>query len=257
MSAARTSSLTIQTPEGISFTLLLAGPVTRLLAWLIDLFAIGALNMVLQNTLQIAGVLGADFAQAMGIIGYFVLSIAYGIVLEWWLRGQTLGKRLFGLRVMDAQGLRLDLSQIVMRNLLRAIDMLPAFYLVGGMAAVCTRNAQRLGDLAANTIVVRREKIDQPDLERLLGGKFNSLLEYRHLAARLRQRATPELAGIALNALLRREEFDPPARVELFDELAGHLQSVVEFPAEAVESITSEQYVRNAVEILYRSPRPG
>jgi len=252
MSPARTSSLVIETPEGISFTLILASPITRFLAWLIDFIAIMALDSALQNALQITGILGADFAQAAGILAYFALSTGYGIGLEWRLRGQTLGKRVLGLRVMDAQGLRLDFIQIVIRNLLRAIDLLPGFYLVGGMVSVFTKNAQRLGDLAANTIVVRNPRIEQPDLDRLLGGKFNSLLEYQHLAARLRQRATPELAGIALSALLRREEFEPHARVELFDELASCVQSVVEFPAEAVESITSEQYVRNAVEILYR-----
>jgi len=255
MSPARTSSLVIETPEGISFTLLLASPITRFLAWLIDFLAILALNIALQNALQVAGVLGRDFAEAAGILGYFALSTGYGIVLEWWWRGQTFGKRVLGLRVMDAQGLRLDLSQIVIRNLLRTIDMLPLFYLVGGAVSVFTRNAQRLGDLAANTIVVRSPRLEQPDLDRLLGGKFNSLLEHQHLAARLRQRATPELAGIALSALLRRDEFDPHSRVELFDDLAAYLQSVVEFPAEAVENITGEQYVRNAVEILYRAKK--
>jgi len=253
MSPARTSSLAIETPEGISFTLLLAGPVTRFLAWLIDLVAIIALNTLAQNALQIAGLVGREFVEAAGIIEYFVLSTGYAICLEWLWRGQTLGKRVLGLRVMDAQGLRLDFSQIVIRNLLRTVDMLPAFYLVGGVATVFTRNAQRLGDLAANTIVVRSPRIEQPDLDRLLGGKFNSLLDYRHLAARLRQRTTPEAAGIALNALLRREDFEALARVELFDELAGYFQSIVEFPADAVESLTGEQYVRNAVEILFRA----
>ena len=253
MTEARTSSMVIETPEGISFTLLLAGPVSRFLAWIIDFLAVIALDSALQRAVQVTGVLGADFAQAAGILGYFVLSTGYGIAFEWRLRGQTLGKRVLGLRVMDAQGLRLDFSQIVIRNLLRVIDLLPAFYMVGGLVSVFSRNAQRLGDLAANTIVVRNPKIEQPDLERLLGGKFNSLLEYQHLAARLRQRATPELAGIALSALLRRDEFDSQARVELFDELTGYVQSIVEFPAEAVENITSEQYIRNAVEILYRS----
>lgn len=253
MTEARTSSVVIETPEGISFTLLLAGPVSRFLAWIIDFLAVIALDSALQRAVQVTGVLGADFAQAAGILGYFVLSTGYGIAFEWRLRGQTLGKRVLGLRVMDAQGLRLDFSQIVIRNLLRVIDLLPAFYVVGGLVSVFSRNAQRLGDLAANTIVVRNPKIEQPDLERLLGGKFNSLLEYQHLAARLRQRATPELAGIALSALLRRDEFDPQARVELFDELATYVQSIVEFPAEAVESMTSEQYIRNTAEILYRS----
>ncbi len=252
MSPVRTSSLVIETPEGISFTLLLASPITRFLAWIIDFLAIMALNTGLQNALPLLGILGADFAQAAAILGYFVISIGYSITLEWWLRGQTLGKRAVGLRVVDAQGLRLDFSQIVIRNLLRFIDLLPGFYLVGGIASVVTQNAQRLGDLAANTIVVREPKIEQPNLDRLLGGKFNSLLEYPHLASRLRQRVTPELAGIALNALVRREDFDAQARVKLFDDLTQYFQSVVEFPADAVESITSEQYVRNAAEILYR-----
>jgi len=252
MTKARTSSVVIETPEGIAFTLLLASPVTRFLAWIIDFLAIMALDAGLQNALRITGILGADFAQAAGILGYFVLSTGYGIAFEWRLRGQTLGKRVLGLRVMDAQGLRLDFSQIVIRNLLRAIDLLPVFYMVGGLVSVFSRTAQRLGDLAANTIVIRNPKIEQPDLDRLLGGKFNSLLEYQHLAARLRQKATPELAGIALGALLRRDEFEPQARVELFDELAAYVQSLVKFPAEAVENITSEQYVRNTVQILYR-----
>ena len=252
MTAARTGSIVIETPEGISFTLLLASPVTRFLAWIIDFLAIIATDAALQNALRITGVFGADFAQAAGILGYFVLSTGYGIVLEWRFRGQTLGKRVLGLRVMDAQGLRLDFSQIVIRNLLRAVDLLPVFYMVGGLVCAFSRNAQRLGDLAANTIVIRNPKIEQPDLDRLLGGKFNSLREYQHLAARLRQRATPELAGIALGALLRRDEFEPHARVELFDELAAYLQTIVEFPPESIDSLTSEQYVRNTVEILYR-----
>lgn len=237
----------------MSFTLLLAGPVTRFLAWLIDLIVILALNSVAQRVLQITGIVGMEFVEAATVIEYFVLSTGYGICLEWLWRGQTLGKRVLGLRVMDAQGLRLDFSQIVIRNLLRTVDMLPLFYMVGGITAVVTRNAQRLGDLAANTIVVRNPRIEQPDLDRLLGGKFNSLLDHQHLAARLRQRATPEAAGIALNALLRREDFEGSARVQLFDDLAGYFQSIVEFPAEAVENLTSEQYVRNAVQILFRS----
>ena len=133
MTEARTSSVVIETPEGISFTLLLAGPVSRFLAWIIDFLAVIALDSALQRAVQVTGVLGADFAQAAGILGYFVLSTGYGIAFEWRLRGQTLGKRVLGLRVMDAQGLRLDFSQIVIRNLLRVIDLLPAFYMVGGL----------------------------------------------------------------------------------------------------------------------------
>ena len=75
------------------------------------------------------------------MVVYFVISVAYAIVLEWRWRGQTIGKRLLGLRVMDVHGLRLQLPQIALRNLLRLVDMLPLFYLVGGLACVFSRNA--------------------------------------------------------------------------------------------------------------------
>ena len=67
---------------------------------------------------------------------YFVVWIGYGILFEWFWRGQTPGKRLFRLRVMDVNGLRLQFHQILMRNLLRAVDSLPACYLVGGLACL-------------------------------------------------------------------------------------------------------------------------
>src|SRR5205807_103963 len=91
------------------------------------------------------GVLSRDWANSAAVVMYFVISVGYGIVLEWRWRGQTVGKRLFGLRVIDGQGLRLQFPQIALRNLLRLIDSLPIFYLVGGIAALVSRNGQRLG----------------------------------------------------------------------------------------------------------------
>jgi hypothetical protein len=82
--------------------------------------------------------------------------------------------------------------------LLRVVDLLPACYLVGGVACLLSRRAQRLGDLAANTIVVRSRQPPAPDLDQLLAGKFNSLRDYPHLAARLVQRVTPPEAYLAL-----------------------------------------------------------
>ncbi len=128
------------------------------------------------------------------------------------------------LRVMDVQGLRLQFSQIVIRNLLRFIDSLPACYLVGGLSCLLSPKSQRLGDLAANTIVTREPKIPRPDLEQILTHKYNSLRDYPHLVARLRQRTSPREANIALQALLRRNELDPISRVELFCADCGAFQ---------------------------------
>jgi hypothetical protein len=183
-----------------------------------------------------------------------VISIGYGILTEWYWRGQTIGKRFMRLRVMDERGLRLHFSQIVIRNLLRVVDILPAFYLVGGTACLVSRRSQRLGDFAANTIVVRHPRIEEPDLEKLVSDKYNSLRTQPHIEARLRQLVTPQEAGLAVQALLRRDEIEDDARVELFRELAAHFKERVRFPDHLTEGLSDEQMVRNVVDSLYRRP---
>ncbi len=244
-------TLTIRTPEGIEFALPLAGPVSRMLALVVDLAVVMTIAKVAQQILQPLGLLGKDFSEAIRVVAYFVISLMYMAVAEWLWRGQTVGKRLLGLRVVDAGGLRLEPSQEMVRNLMRFVDGLPALYLVGGIACFASRHRQRLGDLAAGTVVTRAPKLSRPDLDRILGGKFNSLAETRHLAARLRQKVSPELSAIALEALLRRDEIEPQARLALFGEMAEHFRGLVEYPAEAVEQISDEQYVRDVVEVLY------
>src|SRR2546430_9794845 len=95
-----------------------------------------------------------------------------------------------------SEGLRLQFHQIVTRNLLRFVDSLPLFYFVGGLVSWLSPKCQRLGDLADNTIVIRSPRISEPDLDQLLAGKFNSLRQYPHLAARLRHRVSPAEAAV-------------------------------------------------------------
>lgn len=258
------STFRIRTPEGIVFAQPLAGPISRFLAWGVDLLCILGLTVGLSVVVGLLGLIAAGLAQAAWLVLFFAVWIGYGMVLEWVWRGQTVGKRLLRLRVVDAHGLKLQPSQIVLRNLLRAVDMLPGLYLVGGLTCLLSRRAQRLGDLAANTVVVRIPEPAEPNLQGVLAGKYNSLRAYPHLVARLRQRVTAHEAALALQALLRREQLDPESRLELFGQLAAHFKAKVAFPAEALEGLTDEQYVRNLVEVLYRTsgasqaqPRPA
>ena len=253
---SKTNTLQIRTPEGVVFSQLLAGPLTRFFAWLVDFAVVSAVQMGLFMLLGFFGLLAGEFIVALQIILLFVLNFGYGIVLEWRWRGQTLGKRSMRLRVVDAQGLRLKFNQIVIRNLLRMVDMLPLFYLVGGTACLLSRRAQRLGDFAANTVVIRIPKLATPNLEQIASGKYNSFRDYPHLEARLRQYVDTQEASTALQALVRRDSLEPVARVELFAEMAGHFRQLVEFPADATESITDEQYVRNVLDSVYRKLKP-
>ncbi len=131
--------------------------------------------------------------------------------------------------------------------------MLPVAYLVGGLAAFFSKNCQRLGDVAAGTIVTRERARQELDQERVAPAKYNSLLAYPHLAARLRNMATPESVNIAVQAVSRRDAYDPLARVELFRELAAHFQSLAPFPAAASEGLTDEQYVRSVLRVIYEN----
>jgi uncharacterized RDD family membrane protein YckC len=250
MSAAE---LRIRTPEGITFAYQLAGPVTRCMAWALDMVIIFVTCIVVTLAFSMSGFMMADFTGALLALIFFIVPIAYGIAFEWLWRGQTIGKKVLRLRVMDADGLRLQFHQVLMRNLVRFADMLPGAYLVGGVASLLSSKAQRLGDLAAGTIVVHHRKPAEPDLEQLLGTKFNSLRAHQHLCGRIRQRTSPDEARLALQALMRRDEIEPDARVKLFSSIADHFKSLAHFPPEILEAMPDEQFVRNVVDILFRT----
>ncbi len=242
----------IQTPEGILFSLRLADPLTRFLALIIDKICVHVLGSIVSGVLGAFRLIHWDTITAVIMLSSFVISIGYPIFFEWAWRGQTIGKRLMHIQVMDEQALRLRLHQIFLRNILRVLDMLPAFYLLGGTCCLFSSKGQRIGDSVANTIVVSHPKIEEPDLEQVLHGKFNSLRDYPHLAARLRQTMTPQEIGISVSALLRRDQLEDQARLNLFSELRAEFSKRVPFPEETTRTISDEQYVRNIVDIAFR-----
>jgi uncharacterized RDD family membrane protein YckC len=244
--------LSIRTPEGITFRLTPAGPVPRFLAWLIDAAGIMVAAACIQVLVALFRLADSGVGTAVGILSYFLLSIGYGMFFEWTWNGQTPGKRLLRLRVMDSHGLRLQFSHVVIRNLLRSADMLPGFYFLGGTVSVLTSQSQRLGDIAANTLVIRIPNPAPLVVEELVGKKYNSLRDYLHLAARLCQTVTPEEAALALDAVRRAQTLEGAARTQCFEDLADYFKGIVEFPPEATEFVGAEQFIRNVVDIVYR-----
>lgn len=259
MRHARFNTLLVRLPEGVWFSLPLAGPVTRFLAWLIDCAATLLLFNLINYLVLPFILVNGDLGGALRALLFFGVPILYGIGFEGFWRGQTPGKRVLRLRVADARGLRLRFSQVVVRNLLRAVDALPVFYLVGGTACFLSRRCQRLGDLAADTVVIRTRPAPEPDLRGLLAGKYNSLRAHPVLAARLRSRVGPAEAAVLLGALGRREELEPAARVEIFGALAARLRAALggggggggELPEDLTGGLTDEQFVRNAADVLH------
>lgn len=257
MNASLSNRIRIRIPEGVTFALDLAGPVSRSAALAVDLVVIQVAILVVSAALVVFEWFSPDFAQAATILAYFLLYFGYTTGMEWYFRGQTLGKRLLRLRVMDETGLSLTFSQVLMRNLFRLVDMLPFFYLAGGIAMTLSSRAQRLGDIAAGTIVIRHSPSEEPDLEQLVPDKYNSFRDFPHRAARLRAQVTPAEAGIALRALLRRDSLESGARVALFRELADLFREKAPFPEEATEGLSDEKYVQNVVDVVYRRADPS
>lgn len=249
----RTAELRLRTPEGVTFALRLASPLLRMVALLVDWMVVTAAWGVVAFLIKVLEILSPDLAGGVALVSFFLWSQGYRIVTEWMWRGQTVGKRMLKLRVVDAQGLRLTLAQIVMRNLLRFVDALPGAYGVGGIAALSSRKSQRLGDLVAGTLVVWEAAEPVPDLALLGENKYNSLRGHAQLVARLRQVITPTEARIAWQALRRREQFEPESRLAIFTELADYFMSRTKFPTDLVAGLSNEQLVRNVVDVLWVS----
>lgn len=118
--------------------------------FLIQLGLILALSVVF----LVGGVLGGIGAAVFTVLG-FVLFAGYDIVFEVFAGGRTPGKRMNGLRVLQDDGRPVGFFTSAVRNVLRLVDFMPSAYLVGMVAILATRRNQRIGDIAAGTLVVR------------------------------------------------------------------------------------------------------
>jgi uncharacterized RDD family membrane protein YckC len=155
------TSIEIVTPENIAFQYRVAGPFRRLPAYLIDLLIRGLIVGVGSFALAIVvgiAMLGSSWWVGGSLALLFLVSWFYGGLFETLWNGQTPGKRLMQIRVLSVDGQPINAVQAVLRNLLRAVDMLPLCYQLGLLAAMMNDRFQRLGDWACGTMVVIEER---------------------------------------------------------------------------------------------------
>lgn len=139
-----------ETPEGILLELRPAGLTARCYAFLLDLL----IKLAVLYVFEIASVFAGRVGIALTIILIFVLEWLYPVVFELSRWGATPGKRSLGLRVIMDNGLPVTPAASLTRNLLRAADFLPFLYGFAVVSMLLRRDAKRLGDLAAATLVV-------------------------------------------------------------------------------------------------------
>jgi uncharacterized RDD family membrane protein YckC len=217
--------LKIDTPEQIALELPVAGIGSRFLAVAVDTLLQVALYIVpfigaLAFSRTFAAGLPAFFATigpAVSILAAFCAYWGYFAVFETFWGGQTPGKRLAHIRVVKESGRPINGYEAVARNVLRAIDFLPALYGVGLVVMMLNRNSRRIGDYVAGTYVVH---------DRAATG-----MRPAWLAAAPASGPTEQLARVTVDELVlietflqRRDELDPLVRYQMANQIADRIE---------------------------------
>ena len=194
----------VEIPGGIHLEAQVVGPIPRIFAFAIDLIIRGVILAVLSIAsipLGIGGVGGGFF-----LIILFVIEWLYPVLFELLARGQTPGKKLLGIAVVNDDLSPVTLGTSLIRNLLRTVDFLPLFYLAGIVTMLTNRRFQRLGDLAAGTLVISTSKSAQTaavedilplaPATQLSRSEQTSIVEFLQRSSQLSQPRQLELAAI-------------------------------------------------------------
>jgi uncharacterized RDD family membrane protein YckC len=216
--------ISIPTPEGVEMELILAGLGSRLVAALLDamivasvVFALWVVGLVAAAPTDGGGVLAAVL-----IVSTFVVLFGYDVAFETLASGRTPGKRAAGLRVVRQGGEPPGFVAAAVRNLLRLVDLLPGFYAIGVVSILFSPRNQRLGDLAAGTLVVRERRpgrsvyLAAPEAaaaDRFAAWDVSAITSYELVTVR--------------RFLERRFELQPHARTQVARDLAERLRPKV------------------------------
>jgi len=214
---------TIATPEGVELRLPLGGVGSRSSAGLIDFAIQGALLIAVSGLAALT--LGTTAATIVSSLGLFFAFVVYDVLFEVRAAGRTPGKRVLGLRVVMADGAPVGLRASAVRNTIRLVEGVATFYVPAMVAILVTSNNQRLGDLAAGTVVTREAVADA-------GAEAAG---ERELPERLRgwdvSAVTPQELAVVRSFLARRSGFEPGARADIARKLAAGLAPRVAGPA--------------------------
>lgn len=208
------TSVRLVTPERITFQYPLAGPFRRALAYLLDIVVMGMMILfgsILANLLA----LGTGAGMGLMFVVIFALMFGYGAFFEGVFNGQTPGKMALGLRVVSDQGVPINGMQAVLRNLLWGFDGIPLGYIPAIGCMLLTRKFQRLGDLAAGTMVMVESVPTRGIISRVDEPAVKKILPWLPVHVQ----AGPELTRALSDYVRHRGRFGKERR----EEMAGHL----------------------------------
>jgi uncharacterized RDD family membrane protein YckC len=156
---------------------------------------------------------------AILVLGLFVIYYVYFAVFEAVWNGQTPGKRVIGLRVIHASGRPVSAFEAILRNIVRIADQLPGIYAVGIVSVFLTERSQRLGDLAAGTVVVH-ERVEASVSREFMASQATAAALTSYGATKL----TAEEVSVIELFFRRREQLDGHARVRAARRIAERIR---------------------------------
>jgi uncharacterized RDD family membrane protein YckC len=216
----------VVTPERITLVLPLAGPARRFVAYLLDQLLLAVLVLVAIVALLVLA-MGSVAGFGPGLLAYFVLIWGYGAFCEGIFDGLTLGKYALGIRVVSEKGVAITGAQAILRNLVGVADgLVPFCFLVGLTSMILSGRFQRVGDLAAGTIVVIDERPISRPIVRVSSSEVDALLPWlpRRVAA------GSKLARVVSDYVDQRRRFTAPRRAEMAEHLAQPLRARYAIP---------------------------
>jgi uncharacterized RDD family membrane protein YckC len=208
------------TPERIVVAYPIAGPSRRFIAYVIDQLLLITL-MLTAVLLSLVLSMGSPAGMGPALVAWFALTWGYGGFCEGVFNGQTLGKRLMRLRVVSDRGVPITGAQAILRNLVGTVDgILPFFFQIGLASMILSRRFQRLGDLAAGTIVLVEERRWRRGFKRIKNPEVDALLPW--LPSRIS--VGSDVARVLSDYAEARERFGPLRRAEMAEPLARPLR---------------------------------
>jgi uncharacterized RDD family membrane protein YckC len=242
----------IETPEKIVFTYAVSSTGTRIFSYTIDViiqfltiviliiivYAVSGFNLANELRYNVSGLLVAFL-----YLVYFFIQWGYYILFEVIMGGQSPGKKLMKIRVIRTNGEPLDFATIVLRNLLRVVDAFPFYHLIGGLVSIVDKLSRRVGDIVADTIVVKEMEFNlkEPDFRTV----FRTLIQ-REKFSLLHKKLNEEQLYILRRFLNEKNSLTEEKQNEIALRLAKSVKKRLEIKEEIREPI-------DFIEKIYRA----
>jgi uncharacterized RDD family membrane protein YckC len=249
--AVQLGRLEVETPDHVVLRYDLAGGGNRGFAAIVDFILAGLVFFgslwAFSNLYEALGPSTLTFYGVLVLLT-FLLAWSYFILLEWLWQGQTVGKRLYGLRVIRDDGAPAGFLAVLIRNLLRPVDFLPAFYGLGLLTIIVTSRSQRFGDIAAGTYVVRapRPQLDYFSLRTVTPVAAGTAVEMRALPG--------EAQRLVREFVAREAKLAPADRVRVARQIAERVRP---FARDAAAITDDVEFLRSVARSLRASGGGG